>query len=180
MIEVELKFPLSDPPSFEEKLIKYGAEFVETEMQKDHYLQHPCKDFRDSDEALRIRVADSKIFLGYKGPKVSYEMKIRKEVEVEVSSFESILKILKNLGFMDVITIRKLRKIYKYSDFKIAIDIVDGLGSYVEIETLVDSVDKGYKAMKKVKDLSQRLGLDIKNSIIKSYLELYVENHGIQ
>ena len=180
MFEVELKFPLVDPPKFEEKLVKYGAEFIKTEMQKDHYLQHPCKDFGISDEALRIRVADSKIFLGYKGPKISYEMKIRKEIEVEVSDFDSILKILNSLGFINVVTIRKLRKIYKYSDCKIAIDIVDGLGSYVEIETLVDSIDKKHKVMRKVKDISQSLGLDIKNSIIKSYLELYAENHEIK
>ena len=179
MIEIEIKFPLSDPPVFEEKLINIGAEFIKTEMQEDHYLQHPCRDFRVSDEALRVRLADSKIFLGYKGPRISRKMKIRRESEVEVSSFQDILNILKNLGFIDVAVIRKLRRIYRYSEFEIAIDIVDGLGDYVEVETVVSSENEKDDAIAKIKAFIRELGLDIKHSIAKSYLELYFEKQDV-
>ena len=51
-MEIEVKFRYKE--GVEEK-VKEIAEFVIEKVEEDMYFNHPCKDFRESDEALRVR-----------------------------------------------------------------------------------------------------------------------------
>ncbi len=66
--EVEQKFRLSELESLRRRLLEMGAIAKETEDQVDTYLRHPCRDFRATDEALRIRRIQGNALVTYKGP----------------------------------------------------------------------------------------------------------------
>ncbi len=176
MIEVEMKIPVNELSRYEHILQEIGAEFLGEEHHIDLYFQHPCRDFRVTDEALRVRICGDKIFLTYKGSKKDFKLKVRPEIEVEVSNAEKIMEILLLLGFKCVAKIRKRRRVYKAFNLKIALDSVSGLGNFIEIEAIVD--EEYSNAIDKVKTIARYLNLPLDKSIIESYLELYLKKHG--
>ena len=56
------------------------------------------------------------------------------EFETKIGSIEQFRKILSALNFRSIVTVDKLRKIYTYKDYEVAIDSVKDLGDFVEIE----------------------------------------------
>ncbi|MEM2190310.1 MAG: class IV adenylate cyclase [Archaeoglobaceae archaeon] len=162
-MEVEAKFRLK--PGVEEK-VKEIANFLEEKDEFDIYLNHPCRDFAETDEALRIRV-EKKIKLTYKGPKVDSETKSREEVNLEVNSFDDALKLFELLGFKKFRTVRKRRKIFKFEKAIICIDSVEGLGDFIEIE-----VEGGLEKKEEIFKIAETLGYSRAESIRLSYLEM--------
>ncbi len=53
--EVELKYPVADCAALEAILGNYGVTLTEPVKQLDRYYAHPARDFRATDEALRVR-----------------------------------------------------------------------------------------------------------------------------
>lgn len=161
MLEVEIKAPCKD---LEKKLAKLGAKEVGTENHEDIYFNSPYRDFRESDEALRVRKVNGKYVLTYKGPRIDSETKTREEIEIPTEP--EIIEILRNLGFKDAATVRKRRKIFKLKNLIVSLDQVENLGNFVEIES------RHYKEKDKLFEILEELGIDRKNSTTKSYLEL--------
>lgn len=171
MIEIEVKAYAKNLEQVENKIKKLNAKFIESISEKDIYFSHPLKNFGKSDEALRVRIAD-KTFLTYKGKKLDRETKTREEFEVKVSNAETMIEILKRLEFKLVRVVEKQRKIYSLNNFKICLDKVKNLGSFVEIEAKEKNIEKGkkdiFKLMKK---------LNLKKTERMSYLELLIEKN---
>ncbi|MCS7144216.1 MAG: class IV adenylate cyclase [Archaeoglobaceae archaeon] len=162
-MEVEAKFKLKQ--GVEEK-IKKIAKFFEEKEEFDVYLNHPCRDFAKTDEALRLRV-DKKVKLTYKGPKIDSETKSREEVNVEVNNFHEALKLLEFLGFRKFRAVKKLRKIYRMDKAIICVDSVEGLGDFIEIE-----VEGGLENKEEIFRIAEMLGYTKAESIRLSYLEM--------
>lgn len=178
MIEVELK-GYADEEIFEKVREKF--KFMRKEMHEDIYFQHPCRDFSKTDEALRIRIkrfnGHFESFLTYKGPKVDNESKTRKEIEVVISDIDAYIDLLRSLGFKDVLTVVKIReKYYAEKGVTIALDEVEGLGKFIEIEKLVRDEKSIEKEVKKLKNILKSLG--VQKFERKSYLELLLEKQG--
>jgi len=110
MIEIEVKAYVEDPKKLERSIIELGATPIGIESQADTYYNTPYRDFRKTDEALRIRVQDGKSILTYKGPKMDLISKTRKEVQTEILDTESMGNILSSLGFFPVATVSKKEK----------------------------------------------------------------------
>ncbi len=166
MFEIEIKSRIDDPDQMEYKIKKIGAKFEMEITQEDIYFQHPCKDFKITDETLRLRKMNNEFFLTYKGPKIDKETKTREEIELKTD--EKILDLLKNLGFSIAGAVRKIRKNYRINDMVISLDNVENLGHFVEIETFGDLETGKEKILKMASDL----GL---NSLERrSYFELMV------
>ncbi len=68
-LEVELKFAIADGPALLSTLHEIGATFVGQEQHADTYYAHPCRDFVQTGEALRIRKVDGVAHVTFKGPK---------------------------------------------------------------------------------------------------------------
>lgn len=179
--EVELKFPLQrSPEEFIETLKAFGATEEGSVVQKDIYFSHPIRDFRDTDEALRIRSAGEKNFVTYKGPLLDDHTKTRQEIEISFADGEEpsqqFWAMLRALGFRDVRRVEKTRRIFRAQfesrEFKIVLDDVVGLGLYVEVETLAKQND-WEEAREVVIRLAEQLAL--KNSDRRSYLQMLVE-----
>jgi len=77
MIEVEVKARAREDTA--ERIAALGAVPIAVETHRDIYFSSPHRDFRKSDEALRIRIKEDGARLTYKGPKLDSMTKSRLE-----------------------------------------------------------------------------------------------------
>lgn len=167
-MEVEAKFIYKE--GVEEKLREIAEPVIE-KFEHDIYFNHPCKDFKKTDEAVRIRRDVEGVTVTYKGPKVDLETKSREEVKVKVDSFENAFELLRKLGFRPVREVKKLRKIYRLKGAIVCIDDVEGVGKFIEIE-----IESGSIRDKEILfDIAKLLGYSREESITQSYLEMILQ-----
>ena len=180
--EVELKFPLADKDRLLEALQEIGAERQPELQQCDRYFNHPARDFAQTNEAFRIRQSGEQTRLTYKGPLLDEATKTRREIELSLAdgeqTAEDMQDILTALGFREVRTVRKTRTPYHLTwegqEMEVTLDHVDGLGWYLEIETLADDNDRK-KAQEAILSLAKHWNLE--NSERRSYLTLLLEQN---
>lgn len=178
-IELEIKIPVASLESLESSLSILGAKLLSDEEQVDVYFQHPCRDLASTDEALRVRRVNGAVWLTYKGPKIGTAYKVRREEEVMVSSFESIISLLQLLGFREVAVLKKRRMVYEVERLRVYLDHVEGLGSFVEVEALITEDEERTMLEAELRELAERLNLPLEKATTKSYLELYLEKGGV-
>ncbi len=165
------------PEEIEARLTEMGWEMGPALEQIDRYLQHPARDFGETDEALRIRSVGSKNFVTYKGARIDSTTKTRRELELPLpdgesyrSDFEQMLALL---GFEPVMTIRKLRRKipchWAHYAMEISLDEIDELGTFIELETTSD-LENLESAKAALESLAHHLQLSRPEA--RSYLEL--------
>ena len=175
--EVECKYRMADTATLIGRVKQLGGKFGEAELQVDTYYSHPCRDFAQTDEALRIRRVGDKAYITYKGPKVDQKTKTRKEIELElVGDAQGVLDhaaLLEALGFSTVAKVTKKRQtaeiVWQDHEVEIALDDVDSVGKFVELETAGDD-DNLDAARGSLAALAEKLGLE--DGERRSYLEL--------
>ncbi|NON63423.1 class IV adenylate cyclase, partial [Acidianus sp. RZ1] len=131
--EVKLKLTNKNIEQILEKLKSEGYT-IDKEVERDIYLNGEYRDFRKTDEALRLRITNKGAELTYKGPKMSVRSKSREEITVGITDYETMLKILTKLGFNPVHEVQKIRYYIKINNFTICLDKVQDLGDFIEIE----------------------------------------------
>ena len=152
MIEVEVKARIDSFEEMEKRLKDLGAVKTKDEFQEDIYFASPIVDFAETDEALRIRTTNNDTFITYKGPKLNEKAKTRKEVEMTIESAAKASDIFTEIGFTPARTVKKSRQYYRYENFEISLDDVEGLPPYMEIEiALSDSENLIYGTIGKLK-----------------------------
>jgi adenylate cyclase class 2 len=175
--EVEQKFPLADANRVRELLAEHGAHFSPAILQVDRYFNHPQRDFASTDEALRIRTVGESNCVTYKGPKIDTETKTRRELELPIEASaggaERFAQLLQVLSFREVASVTKRRSVAQigWCDFvfEVALDEVEGLGRYIEIETEANDEELA-RAKESMQSLAEYLGLA--NSEQRGYLDL--------
>jgi adenylate cyclase class 2 len=173
MIEVEVKVKVVDDV---EKLINtLGGVLIGVEEHVDVYFNHSSRDFKDTDEVLRLRKVNSHAELTYKGPRIGSVSKTREELTLVVDSFDTCREILRKLSFIEFIELSKTRKIYRVDEFKINLDDVRGLGKYVEVEAEASSISDVPNVEGKIRRMLEKLGFREEQFIKKSYIELILE-----
>jgi adenylate cyclase class 2 len=162
----------------EERLRSLGARLLEEKREEDTYYQHPCRDFAETDEALRLRLAAGRAELTYKGPKrIVGGAKTRLEETVAVGDPEAAHRILEALGFRPVAKVVKTRRYYRLGDVLVTLDRVEGLGCFLEAEYAGPSSDPE-EAARAIEEALRSLGADRYPRTAKSYLELLLEARG--
>src|SRR5690349_9367631 len=179
--EVEQKHRVPDLRVLEERLAERGVEIGHTVVQADRYFAHPSRDFSQTDEALRIRTVSDKSFVTFKGPKLDTTTKTRREIELPLDANDArgkkFAELLESLGFKPVAVVRKRRRRFEveFNGKRVegALDDVDGVGEFVELELLAD--DAGMEESKRtVSKLADELQLGSVER--RSYLEMLLEN----
>lgn len=171
-IEREIKIRLIYPNLEElEKKIAEKFTFINEEHQIDTYYNSPIRDFKESDEALRIRIVNNEAELTYKGPKLSNKSKSREELTVKIDNPDVMDKILQKLGFVSVFKVEKIRKNFHGGKFIISLDRVIGLGDFLEIEGINVSEEELTAFVNNFTDEFNIVG----EKTLKSYLELLLE-----
>jgi adenylate cyclase class 2 len=175
--EVEQKFPVADLAAVAARLRGLGASARDAIVQVDRYFAHPARDFAQTDEALRIRQIGEQNLITYKGPKIDRVTKTRHELELPLAggatSAAQWTMLLQALGFKPVAEVRKVRQVLDLTWLdaliEIALDQVDGVGNFVELEVIAD--ESGLDVAKsRIQTLAAALGLS--GAERRSYLEL--------
>jgi adenylate cyclase class 2 len=184
--EVEVKLPLTDKEAMKETIRQLGGIEMNSELQVDDYYDHPCRSFSETDESIRVRhrtrtegpsfsdTGHAPVELTYKGPKIDKKTKTRIEYTVNLQDSEPITKILLNTGFKLVARIVKHREFFKIEGITASLDVVTDVGKYIEFELMADGKDEMKKARERILKLVKTLGLDEKDTVRDSYLELYL------
>ncbi len=196
MIEVEVKARIepSEIADIERGIMEIGGVPAGEGWQEDIYFRHPCRDFADSDEALRLRRerrrgrgrgrgrGGGNAILTYKGRRLKAEVKAREEREVMVSDFDGARAILEGVGFTEGATVRKRRRKFILGEgMTVSLDSVEGLGEFVEVEVEVEarpgSGAESHGAIReevssKVLAIAERLGLPRERLTTEPYLVL--------
>jgi adenylate cyclase class 2 len=171
MIEVEVKARIDSFEEMEKRLEDLGAVKTKDEFQEDIYFASPIVDFAKTDEALRIRTTNNDTFITYKGPKLNEKAKTRKEVEMTIESAAKARDIFAEIGFEPARTVKKSRQYYRYENFEISLDDVEGLPPYMEIEIALSDSEDYTEAQNKIFELFEKL--EITDGFERtSYMEL--------
>lgn len=200
MYEVEVKVP-ADHDTVRAALDEMGGERLGVVAQADTYFNAPHRDFAETDEALRVRVtgdvptgvqeatladtleaalrgtdAAPTSRVTYKGARVDDASKTREEFETGVDDGETVRTVFERLGFAPTATVKKVRARYRVDGFTVALDDVADVGTYVEVETDVESENEISGACEEAFGVLRELGLDPEAQVQTSYLGLLLEN----
>lgn len=175
LLEIEIKAFCDDPGRVREAIKARGGIERKRVVEEDTYYNHPARDFAETDEALRIRNAQGRQVLTYKGPKLSSRSKARIEEEVDISKNGNMHEVLVHLGFRESGRVIKQRELYRLDDMDITIDEVRGLGTFVELEKKGTSIDK---IEPQLFAMAEKLGLSRFER--RSYLEMLLEKQSPQ
>ncbi len=183
MLEIELKFPVSDRAHLLSRLRALGYTPAQPRAEVDVYFAAPDRDFAKTDEALRLRRIASTNVLTYKGPRQGTAAKTRLECEVPLAdgpeAAACMEQLLGHLGYRLVGNVRKERTPLHQDwpalgpaapfPIEVCLDDVEGLGTFAELEVIVRAEDRaGGEAA--VRGLAGQLGLDRDER--RSYLEM--------
>lgn len=170
MYEIEAKVRVDDLEGVRKRLVEEGAEKIGEASQHDVYYNAPHRDFAATDEALRVRYTAGAPEITYKGPKIaSAGIKARREINVGVDSGEKFEELLELLGFRRSASVAKRREEFRLRGATIALDSVEGLGTFVEIEVMAE--ENREEAEAPIYELEEILGVR-GTHITDSYLEL--------
>ena len=162
-LEIEVKFFLEDIETIRERLIQSGADSNGRNFERNICFDNEDDGLFLSDSLLRLR-KDDRATLTYKAiPDAGDpEFKVLKELEVEVSDFETMLNILCALGFHQSQSYEKYRETFTIGDAKLCLDQMP-FGNFLEIEGGKDEI----------RNLAQQIGMQWSRRIIGNYRFLF-------
>lgn len=114
--------------------------------------------------ALRLRRADGRAILTYKGARREDPsgLKVRPEVEVEVADGDGAQALLAALGYAPAFRYQKYREVWDWKDAEIDVDETP-LGTFLEIEGPTETIHEALRV----------LGLGPDDCVLESYPALY-------
>ncbi len=180
MLEVELKAVLTPEQAagLPDRLAALGYAPGALLRETDVYWNGDSRDFRKTDEALRLRTAEdlkthtAETLLTYKGPKRDGRSNTRTEYETSVGSMAAARGLLRALGFRDLFTVDKTRREFSRGKVTVCLDSVAGLGEYLELEILLEDAERREAAVDTLLALLDTLGVRREALRRESYLEL--------
>lgn len=183
-VEVEIKVEVNNFEEIKQKVSKIGKLIKSIKQVDEYYI--PChRDFFAQKphpvEWLRIRTNPDKVIFEYDksiNKKENGEQECAEEYETEILNVDEFRKILNFLDFKKVITVDKQREYWDCGNIEVALDKVEGLGSFIEAEASGDfeSNEKAKEAcLKFLEDLEIENPAD--SQINKGYPVLILEKN---
>jgi len=145
-IEVEIKIEINNRQAIQKKILDNGFKVVSPYcFEHNVLLDTPEKKLKNNHLLLRIRKIDRRSILTFKRPPAkelnSTRYKVREELEVDVTDFDTAITIFKGLGFEIFFIYEKYREIYDNGIIKIMLDQTP-IGDYMEIEGAAPDIDR--------------------------------------
>jgi adenylate cyclase class 2 len=161
--EIEVKFYLADIENMRQRILALGAESKGRVFEHNVRYEDESRSLIRKKSLLRLR-RDTKTILTFKScPAVaSTEFKIFKELEVEVSDFETTNQILEELGLHPEQIYQKWRETLILNQIWFCLDSMP-YGTFLEIEGSENDI-RAY---------ADRLGLSWHKRILLNYLEIF-------
>lgn len=176
MREIELKFKIDSVSELVKKLDSLGV-LIEKEIeQKDTIYVSDLNNVESVEGSLWLRVRKTNDSIELNLKKQSERKSESQEIEFEVSDYEKANKFLEVLGYKKWVEVNKKRKYAKYNKVNICIDEVERLGSFVELEYLIDNEDKKeYES--ELLDIAKELDIDV-TQIVNSHYDTMISELG--
>ena len=149
MIEVEIKLPLFRRSITERALTDCGFKAGNLVKESDFYFTSDFHDF-----------------------KLDTVSTTRKELETRIEDADIAREILISLGYKKLYPVTKLRQYYHKGRMTACVDQVESLGSFLELEILVDSPEQKESALQSIEALLLDMGSSLKETTRKSYLSM--------
>lgn len=180
MLEVELKAALLPEQALALPNTLAKLHFVQQPavQETDVYFNAPDRDFRKTDEALRLRTVltlpegTAQTLVTYKGAKLDAKSSTRRELETAAEDFETMRQLFCALGYKAVYTVKKTRRSFTCGAKTVCLDSVDRLGDFMELETVLPDGSDRETAVQELLALLDTLGVSREALTRKSYLEL--------
>jgi adenylate cyclase class 2 len=163
-LEVEVKFFVDDLLAMRQRIeaaggVLHRGRVYERNIRYDNAWQGLSR----QDKLLRLR-QDSRNVITFKGPAQNVDVaqvKIREELEIEVSDFDTAAAILQRLNFEPVQVYEKYRETFQLGPVEVVLDEMP-FGNFMELEG-----EEG-----EIVAAAARLGLDWDQRILANYLYL--------
>ena len=162
-LETEVKFYLSDIQSIRKYICALGAQSRGRYFESNLRFENKQKTLQTKKFLLRLR-RDNTTTLTIKSPlaECDNEFKKMKELEVEVSDFDTMNHILQNLGFHCEQIYEKWRETLVADETLFCLDCMP-FGNFLEIEGQEEDI----------KNYVSRIGLQWNKRILLNYLEIF-------
>jgi adenylate cyclase class 2 len=173
MLEVELKVKIPSLDPVREELVRKKAQSGGKVHEHDIYYNAPHRDFGQTDEAVRVRYTNDHAVVTYKGPKIKkFGLKAREELNFAVECGRTFETMLERLGFTKTLEVNKWRETYKLGTASVSLDMVDGLGTFAEIEVMTESENDNPTVL--IEKIAKEIGV-VGEPILASYLEMLLD-----
>ena len=140
MTEVELKARIDDPAAVERRVASFAACQRAFDKSDEYWHGRGRRDARGT-KGFRLRRDDGKAVVTFKRKTYLEGMEVNNETEFEVSDTDAFNAFVERLDCERYYSKRKRGTAYGYDGCTVEIVSVDGLGSFIEIECLVDGED---------------------------------------
>jgi adenylate cyclase class 2 len=168
-VETEAKLKVDSHDPVRQRLQELGAEAVGAHLETNIFFDTPRGELRDAGKGLRLRLARDlvtgavKAIVTFKGPRRPGAVKSREEIETQVTDPDSMIAILRALGFEQALSFEKKRESWRLDGCQVELDEVPYLGTFVEIEGPSEA---------SIAAVQQKLGLAGKPNIQDAYVGL--------
>ncbi|GAB3901184.1 class IV adenylate cyclase [Kibdelosporangium lantanae] len=179
-MEVESKVLLEprDVTTITVRLTELGVNLDRPEIQRDVYYKE--RGFRDKVQGpgsylVRVRYKQSGTVLNMK--RLTNLDGVWDEVETAVDDGKVAEQIVEAIGAEHAVTVAKERRKAKDGDLEIIIDVVDGLGTFLELAIETDSDPAQARA--KIDAYLDKLGIDKVRVELRGYPTILLEQQGV-
>lgn len=182
MYEVEIKARLNNRQEIIQKLESLGCTFGDELHQIDYIFIPENESFPPplGIPVLRVRKQNESNFFTLKIPQSSRQDCIEKEFEI--SDGNEMLEVIKLIGYKQVPTVEKKRIKTVLNDMEIVLDLVEGLGEFIEVEKIVETSDSGarIKIQEELFNFLAELGITKDDHIIDGKYDIMLfEKYGM-
>jgi adenylate cyclase, class 2 len=136
-VESEIKLRMPGPGPAREALARLGATLSRPRHLEDNVLLDDAGGgLAATGRTLRLRRTEAGAVLTFKGPRRDREgVKSREEIEADLPAAEAdtLLAILRKVGFAPVFRYQKYRETYRYGELEIVVDETP-IGTFFELE----------------------------------------------
>lgn len=148
-LEVEAKFQIDDLAAVRRRLLTAGATLKKERVyEKNTVYDDNQQSLKNSMRLIRLR-QDEKVKLTFKGApptEVKSEVKVREEIELEVSDFGKMEQIIGRLGYDPAIVYEKYRETFMLDSVEVVLDELP-YGNFVELEGLEPAIRTAAKKL---------------------------------
>ncbi len=172
-MEIEIRAKINNIKEKEKIIINLGAKLNKKKYQVDKYFGSVDL-FKKVGYSflLRVRNEGDKKFLTYKGDKFKKDG-VWQEYEFEIKNEKEAETMLKEMGLDNIIEVFKKRIEYHFDSLTICLDEIKDLGSFIEIESQVDSDEN----KEKLEKLMKLLGIEKNQIIHKGYVTMLLDKN---
>lgn len=147
-------------------------------IQEDTYYSPKTENYYDNgDRCLRLRETNNKSILSYKQIYENKDKRIIDEYETEIENSKMLKYIFQSIGIREDIKVKKKRIEFRLKYCIIALDDVENLGYFVEIEN-INPKNSIEKSNQEIKELAINLNLDLNKQNYEGYSNMMYRLRG--